>query len=262
MFEIPADAPVVVIVAVGVIYILEKGIGLFRSMVLKDAQADEAAVAERERWMAMLNAVLDQQHARYAGLTTDMQGHFDRVVVQVQTNFKNALDLLVDKISEQMVPISKERAQKLEAIHTDVKTVPGEVWRLGEPRLGTLQGGIRSDLEPLIANLQQTLEDGFQRIEDGIAQRLDALGEEISPAVRGMINVELQQYQRQATKQFEKVTLLLDALRDDLAHRHGEGADNPAGVPFGTPESKHESPGETALPSEPVQQQANDEKEQ
>lgn len=138
--------------------------------------------------------------------------------------------------------------QRLDRVHEDIKAVPGEVWRLGDPRLGGLTSGIRAGLEPLIADLQETVETGFRRIETGLAERLEALGEEVSPALRGMLNQELAQYQQRTQRQLENIKLLVEALRDDLAR---EGRDDRAssrgimaGVTHGTPDS-----GETTTPT-------------
>jgi hypothetical protein len=67
-------------------------------------------------------------------------------------------------ISEQMRAINEQMLDKfdllatrdhLKLVHSDVKTIPSEVWRLGDPRLET----VKVSIEERIADLQASIED-------------------------------------------------------------------------------------------------------
>lgn len=102
-------------------------------------------------------------------------------------------------------------------IHDDVRVVPQETVRLLDP-------------QSMIAELRAALQDDMSKIEAGVAQWLEALGAEMTPAMRSILNQEMQQYAGQVQRQFDKVEKMFRALRDDLAR---EGTD--AGVSCETP---------------------------
>ena len=104
-------------------------------------------------------------------------------------------------------------------IQADVQVVPQETVRLLDP-------------QALINDLRATLQDGMTQNEHGLAQRLETMGAEMSPVMRGFLNQEIQQYAGQVQRQFDKVEAMLRSLRKDLAR---EGTD--AGVPNETPTS-------------------------
>lgn len=238
MPEIPNEIALVAIW--GLVQIIQQIIGLWRGTAKDDAEADANAARERQQWMQMqrqmLETVLASNSTRYQAFTDKVVTRFDDVVEQIQTNFDTALTALVQQITTTMMPITEQREQKLEQMHSDIKTVPGEVWRLGDPKLAGLQGSIRADLEPLIAGLREAFDDGFKRIEDGVQARLESMGEQISPALRAMIQQELNQYHRKTQQQIDNVMLLLTALREDMEHRERSDSDTRSGVSFETPD--------------------------
>lgn len=249
MPELSSEAQLVVIYALA--QVILRLIDWFRGYTKDDAKADQTAAHERQQWMAMqkmmLETVLNDQHTKYAELVRDIQRRFDSVVTQVQENFRTALKELVGQVTVQMAPVLQLREQKLDAIHADVKIVPAEVWRLGDPRLTGLSDGVRTGLEPLIADLQDALEGGFRRIECGLAERLEALGEEMSPALCSMLAQELAQYQQRTQRQLETLKSLIEGLRDEMAREGRDGTEPHAGVPNETPDP---ASGERATPSE------------
>ena len=123
MPEIPNEIALVIIW--GMVQILQKMMDVFGKWQRSDAKADAAAAAERNQWMAMqqqmLTTVLDANSSRYQQFTNDVFQRFDGVVEQIQTNFTTALESLVEQISDQMTPVTKQRDHKLDLMHADIK---------------------------------------------------------------------------------------------------------------------------------------------
>jgi hypothetical protein len=67
----------------------------------------------------------------------------------------NAIPNTLTALQDMMVAKVGEADRKREAIHTDLKTIPLEVWKLGDPKLDTL----KSDLQSWIDNLQSRLQE-------------------------------------------------------------------------------------------------------
>jgi hypothetical protein len=65
-------------------------------------------------------------------------------------------------MNEQMIDKFELLATRdqISRIHDDVKTIPGEVWRLGNPRLDTMKTGIEDRIAVLQASIEERLPEG------------------------------------------------------------------------------------------------------
>lgn len=181
----------------------------------EDNTLAQAQIDERKATLGLIEnslARLGEMASAMAALTTAVQAGEERA----QARFEQTL--------AQMAAVTDTRTRKLDALHADVRTVPGEVWRLGDPRLETLSRRIRTDLEPLITGLQAAIEDGFQRLEAALAAQETGEREEPAPQTTA------------------------------------EGTDN-SGVSHATPDAGDTQAGETASPSEPAQRREDAEGE-
>lgn len=223
MPDIPNE---IALVAVwGLVQVIQKLLDVFGAWLHGDAKADAAAAAERNQWMAMqqqmLTTVLDANSSRYQQFTNDVFQRFDGVVEQIQTNFTTALESLVDQISGQMAPVTKQRDHKLDLMHADIKAVPSEVWRLGEDPLKALRG----DIAAIPGKVWQ---EPYDSLIDALLTALKTESEAEQKRNAGAyqsLQYELEQLKRRDENYkkgvAEQLTAIIRSLDDLNAHREG-----------------------------------------
>lgn len=65
---------------------------------------------------------------------------------------------LIESVTDRMAERSGVLDQKLDALHTDVKTVPAEVWRIGDPKFDAVLGVLNAMEARLLAKLKPEAE--------------------------------------------------------------------------------------------------------
>lgn len=162
-------------------------------------QGDKRDAAERQQFMAMVEGILTRQAETNADTTrqivAQMRVEFQATMTEWQRNFNLALDRWTTATQDRMTQVTADRTRTLETMHADIKTVPLETWRLGDPILEALRQSlityidqtadrIIAKIDPRAEIAQQVVRDELERAKLDFAQgcagtlrRLDEIGE-------------------------------------------------------------------------------------
>jgi len=175
---------------------------------------------EHEREMKRINveadqtAVLDQMRKDLDGQKE--QRDADRAVTGSLLSAIKQLTTSIDRLNasqadaaQRMADVTQQREEKLEAMHGDIRDVAGAV---------------QAGLEPQLERLRKTIQDGFKAVEDSIMQRVEQLGEGVTPSLRATLKQEIEAYSRQTARQLENLTGLVEALNPEarIAEKQGQ----------------------------------------
>lgn len=130
-----------------------------------------------------LRVALEAQNEKFGELTEQFSDSLNSIVEKMQANQEAAITRLIDTVSASMATISERRDAKLDAMHTDLRTVPAETVRLIQQAFNPLFGEIdrKIDALPGTEATRRMIRDEIsvlqQRLAAQIAPLLDRLGE-------------------------------------------------------------------------------------
>lgn len=151
---------------------------------IKDQHAQEMAEKDANR------AIADALTALKKRLETDAQRQdlLEATTRNLITSSKQLSELLAGA-TERMTDRSKVVDNAMAAIHQDVKTVPLEVWRLGDPKLAGVIQALAAMEERLLARIQPTAEVARGVIKDEFGE-LMARVQVLADYIEGHTTVE------------------------------------------------------------------------
>jgi len=179
----------------------------------------EIAGLEHEREMKRIQAENGQTEALDAlrkGLESQQkQRDADQAVTSSLLAAIRQLTTAVDRLNasqteaaSRMAAVTEQRNEKLNVMHNDIQGVAGVV---------------QAGLEPQMDRLRTLIQDGFEDIEQAIMQQAEAMGEQLTPSLRQVLQQEIQTYSRQTTRQMERLTALVEALNPESKAQEKEG---------------------------------------
>ncbi len=183
-------------------------------------QKQEAAdAAERQRWMTMLETVLDKQQGKFAELAATFKGELADVVDTMQQNHVDAQAQLIQHMSDHMGKVTAAHTAKLDLMHTDLKTVPAETVRLLQTEFVAQTETVRLAVETTTENHQETIKEAvtqaLQPYLDQLEEKLDQMpGTE---ATRRLMRDEVEKLHQRLVDQVAELTTPVLKKLDDIA---------------------------------------------
>lgn len=184
-------------------------------------QKQEAAdAAERQRWMTMLETVLDKQQGKFAELAATFKSDLAGVVAAMQQNHIEAQADLIERMTGHMGKVTAAHTAKLDLMHADVKSVPAETVRLLQTELVAHTETVRLAVETATESHQETIREAvtqaLQPYLDQLEEKLDQMpGTE---ATRRLMREEIEKlHQRLIDQVAEQTTPVLDKLNEIAA---------------------------------------------
>ncbi len=184
-------------------------------------QKQEAAdAAERERWMTMLETVLDKQQGKFAELADTFKDELADVVETMQQNHVDAQAKLIEHMSDHMGKVTAGHTAKLDLMHADVKSAPAETVRLLQTELVAHTETVRLAVETATESHQETIREAvtqaLQPYLDQLEEKLDQMpGTE---STRRLMRDEVEKlHQRLVDQVAELTTPVLNKLNDIAA---------------------------------------------
>ena len=178
-----------------------------------------AEAAERERWMTMLEMVLDKQQGKFAELAATFKDELAEVVDTMQQNHVDAQAKLIEHMSTHMGKVTAAHTAKLDLMHTDLKTMPAETVRLLQTEFVAQTETVRLAVETATENHQETIKEAvtqaLQPYLDQLEEKLDQMpGTE---ATRRLMRDEVEKLHQRLVDQVAELTTPILKKLDDIA---------------------------------------------
>jgi len=87
----------------------------------------------------------------------------------------NLIPATLDAMREQATVQHDKAARQYDAMHADLRTIPAEVWRMGDPKLTDIKQAVERYINALQANIESKLDPNAANAREAIRQEFAAI---------------------------------------------------------------------------------------
>lgn len=158
---------------------------------LFSAAGDAGAVIVLAICTWLIVRVIMSSSVKIMGLWRDAAKERNAIDADRNTIDEKVADTLA-AVSENLTRLKEttgETRDHLTRVHDDVKTIPREVWRLGDPRLDTMKTGIESRIEELQTSIEQRLPPDATNAREAIRLEFEAMNKRLDDISKTLLTL-------------------------------------------------------------------------